>query len=83
MMSMLPTFWALPTSFLSGTAAAGGIALINSVANLGGFLGPNVIGRFKADSGTFTGGMLAMAVTLTAGGVLALCVRHDPALERG
>jgi ACS family tartrate transporter-like MFS transporter len=83
MMSMLPTFWALPTSFLSGPAAAGGIALINSVANLGGFLGPNVIGRLKATSGTFTGGMLAMALTLMVGGVLALCVRHDPALERG
>jgi ACS family tartrate transporter-like MFS transporter len=83
MMSMLPTFWALPTSFLSGTAAAGGIALINSVANLGGFLGPNVIGRLKATGGTFTGGMLAMALTLTVGGVLALCVRHDPAVERG
>ncbi|MFM8273361.1 MAG: MFS transporter, partial [Gemmata sp.] len=39
MMSMLPVFWTLPTAFLSGTAAAGGIALINSVANIGGFFG--------------------------------------------
>jgi ACS family tartrate transporter-like MFS transporter len=82
-MSMLPTFWALPTALLSGTAAAGGIALINSVANLGGFLGPNVIARFKAGTDSFGGGMSAMALTLLAGAVLALCVRHDPTLERG
>src|SRR5439155_26568733 len=44
-MSMLPTFWTLPTAFLSGTAAAGGIALINSVGNLGGFVGPNILGQ--------------------------------------
>ena len=45
MMSMMGPFWSLPTSFLSGTAAAGGIALINSVANLGGVLSPNVMGH--------------------------------------
>jgi ACS family tartrate transporter-like MFS transporter len=82
-MSMLPTFWALPTALLSGTAAAGGIALINSVANLGGFLGPNLIARLKSGDGSFTDGMLAMAVTLAVGALLALCVRHDPKLERG
>jgi MFS transporter, ACS family, tartrate transporter len=76
-MSMLPTFWALPTSLLSGTAAAGGIALINSVANLGGFLGPNVIARFKSDTDSFTGGMLAMALSLTVGCLLALRVRRE------
>jgi ACS family tartrate transporter-like MFS transporter len=63
MMSMLPPFWALPTAFLSGAAAAGGIALINSVANLGGLMGPNLLGRF---------GLEAMAFTLFAGGILAL-----------
>ena len=36
----LPTFWTLPTGFLTGSAAAGGIALINSIGNLGGFVGP-------------------------------------------
>ncbi len=63
MMAMLPCFWALPTSFLSGAAAAGGIALINSVANVGGLLGPSILGEF---------GLEAMAVTLCAGGVLVL-----------
>jgi ACS family tartrate transporter-like MFS transporter len=81
-MSMLPTFWALPTSFLSGTAAAGGIALINSVGNLGGFLGPYVFGRLLATTGAFTSGMLTMAMILGLGAILALCVRHDPTLER-
>jgi ACS family tartrate transporter-like MFS transporter len=63
MMSMLPCFWALPTSFLSGAAAAGGIALINSVANLGGLLGPWILGQF---------GLEAMALILGVGGVLVL-----------
>jgi hypothetical protein len=70
MMSMLPPFWALPTAFLSGAAAAGGIALINSVANLGGLLGPSILGQF---------GLEAMALTLFAGGLLALCVRQEAA----
>jgi ACS family tartrate transporter-like MFS transporter len=63
MMSMLPCFWALPTAFLSGAAAAGGIALINSVANIGGLFGPAILGTF---------GPAAMALTMAAGGVLTL-----------
>ena len=65
MMSMLPTFWTLPTAFLSGAAAAGGIALINSVANIGGFFGPTILGQL---------GLWSMAVTLFAGAGLAMCV---------
>jgi ACS family tartrate transporter-like MFS transporter len=82
-MCMLPTFWALPTSFLGGTAAAGGIALINSLANVGGAVGPNVLGQVKAYTGSFTAGMIAMGVTLLAGAALALCVRHEAHLEKG
>jgi ACS family tartrate transporter-like MFS transporter len=74
-MSMLPTFWTLPTAFLCGTAAAGGIALINSVGNLGGFVGPNVIGQIQGATGEFTGGLLAMAGIMAVGGFLALRVR--------
>jgi ACS family tartrate transporter-like MFS transporter len=70
MMSMLPTFWAIPTSFLSGAAAAGGIALINSVGNIGGLLGPNIYEQF---------GMPAMVMVLCAGGVLVLFARKEPA----
>jgi len=68
MMSMLPTFWALPTAFLSGAAAAGGIALISSVANIGGFVGPGIYGQR---------GPWAMVITLAAGAGLTLLVRRD------
>jgi nitrate/nitrite transporter NarK len=76
-MSVLPTFWSLPTSFLSGASAAGGIALINSVGNLGGFFGPNVIGQLQARTGSFSPGMLAVAATLAIAAVLALLVPVD------
>jgi ACS family tartrate transporter-like MFS transporter len=79
-MSMLPAFWALPTAFLSGVAAAGGIALINSVGNLGGFVGPNAIGLLKDQTtGSFTFGLLAIALTMMMGGGLALGVPKDRA----
>ena len=45
--SSIPPFWGLPTAFLSGTSAAGGIAMINSVGNLGGFVGPYVMGTLR------------------------------------
>jgi MFS family permease len=50
-LSWVATFWSLPTAFLSGTAAAAGIAWINSVGNLGGHFGPDLIGRIRAASG--------------------------------
>jgi ACS family tartrate transporter-like MFS transporter len=65
-------FWAMPPEFLSGTAAAGSIALINSIGNLGGFAGPYVVGVVKQATHSFAGGMIVMAVSLVAGGVLAL-----------
>lgn len=83
MKSMLPTFWSLPTAFLSGAAAAGAIALINSVGNLGGFLGPIIIGWVKDQTGSFTTGLLLVASLLLLGGMLVLSVRHDLGLENG
>jgi ACS family tartrate transporter-like MFS transporter len=73
MMSMLPPFWALPASFLSGAAAAGGIALINSVANIGGLFGPNILGFL---------GPWAMVFILIGGGLLVLTVRQDALLDK-
>ncbi len=66
MMSMLPVFWTLPTAFLSGTAAAGGIALINSVANIGGFFGATILGQFGlwAMAGIRLGGAILTAATI-------------------
>jgi len=65
-------FWAMPPEFLSGTAAAGAIALINSIGNLGGFGGPCVVGLVKQTTHSFAGGMLLMAASLVAAGLLAL-----------
>jgi ACS family tartrate transporter-like MFS transporter len=71
--AIAPTFWALPTAMLTGTAAAGGIALINSVGNLGGFLGPFMMGAIKDATGSFTIGLLSIAMgTLVATVVLLL-----------
>jgi ACS family tartrate transporter-like MFS transporter len=69
--AIAPTFWALPTAMLTGTAAAGGIALINAVGNLGGFLGPYMMGSIKDATGSFTIGLLSIAMgTLVATFVL-------------
>lgn len=65
MMSMLPTFWTLPTGFLSGAAAAGGIALINSVANIGGALGPWAFGALEQYGPWVMSGSLVVGATLT------------------
>lgn len=54
--------WPSP-SFLTGAAAAGAIALINSVANLGGMIGPRIIGHAKTATGSFTVGYVVMAAT--------------------
>jgi ACS family tartrate transporter-like MFS transporter len=65
-------FWAMPPEFLSGTAAAGSIALINSIGNLGGFAGPYIVGIVRQATHSFAGGMLVMAASLVAAGLLAL-----------
>ena len=72
--SAMPTFWAMPTAVLTGTGAAAGIALINSVGNLGGFLGPYLIGLIRASTPSFSAGLFALAALLAMGGVLALVV---------
>jgi MFS family permease len=59
--SMFGVFWAVPADFLSGTAAAGGFALINSFGTLGGFLGPFLVGFVRQHTGSFTGSLLVLA----------------------
>jgi D-galactonate transporter len=61
-MSAIPVFWQLPNLFLSGSAAACGIALINSIANLAGFGAPWFLGVIKSTTGEFTSGLLTVAV---------------------
>ena len=64
----LPVFWTFPTAFLSGAAAAGGIALINSIGNLAGFAGPFAVGRIKDLTGSYTGGLLSLSAAGFVGG---------------
>jgi nitrate/nitrite transporter NarK len=77
----LPVFWTLPTAFLSGAAAAGGIAIINSIGNLSGFAGPYVMGWLKDTTGAYTAGLLTIAATALVGAGIVLILHHDPKLE--
>lgn len=52
-----PAFWTLPSTFLTSTAAAGAVGFINSFGNLGGFVGPNIVGYVEKTTGSFTGGI--------------------------
>ncbi len=68
--AMGPTFWTLPRAALQGTAAAGGIALINATGNLGGFLGPSALGRVRDATGGFTLALLILAVGCAGAGIV-------------
>ena len=70
----LGPYWTLPTAFLRGTAAAGGIALVNSVGNVGGFIGPILIGRIRDSTGQFAPGLLTLAGILVLGAVIVLAM---------
>ncbi|KVD18851.1 MFS transporter [Burkholderia ubonensis] len=73
-LTTLPLFWSLPTAFLGGTAAAAGIAMINSIGNLAGFLSPYLMGWLKQATGANDSGMYMLAGFLVLGGLLALSV---------
>lgn len=75
--SMFGPFWTLATSFVSGTGAAAGIALINSVGNIGGFVGPSLVGALRESSQGFASALLAVGATVLLGGLLVLAV-PDP-----
>jgi ACS family tartrate transporter-like MFS transporter len=62
--SYMPAFWALPSMFLTESAAAGSIGLINSIGNLGGFLGPTVLGSVEKLTGSFVGGLYYLCVSM-------------------
>ncbi|MES2262268.1 MAG: MFS transporter [Pseudomonadota bacterium] len=73
-LSSLPLFWSLPTAILGGASAAAGIALINSVGNLSGFLGPYVVGMIKEATHSTDAGMYMLALFLVLGALLTLLV---------
>lgn len=70
--SAIPLFWSLPTAFLGGAAAAAGIAAINSIANLAGFLAPYLVGWLKQLTQSTDSGMYLLAVALLIGAVITL-----------
>jgi len=76
--AMVGPFWAMATSRMAGLSAAAGIAVINSLANWGGYFGPDIIGLFRTANGGFRGGLLAIAATVTISGGAALIVGRAP-----
>jgi ACS family tartrate transporter-like MFS transporter len=70
----LAVFWTLPASLLRGTAAAAGLALLNSFSNLGGFFGPALMGWAKTHTGTYAVGLCIIAGTLVLGGMAVIMI---------
>ena len=75
--SMFGVFWATPADFLSGMAAASGLALINSIGTVGGFVGPFVVGIVRDQTGSFTASLLTLAGSALIAASLALLLRNE------
>jgi ACS family tartrate transporter-like MFS transporter len=70
----MPIFWTVPPRFLTGTAVAAGIGFINAVGNLGGFVGPFVVGAIKDWTGSFVSGLLFMSGCAVVGAILVYLI---------
>jgi len=73
----LPSFWSIPSALLTGAAAAGGLALINSVGSLGGLLGPWVFGLAKDASGSDNIALLCLALAPIIAALAVVVATHD------
>ena len=80
--AVLPVFWTLPTTFLTGTGAAAGIAAVNSIGNLGGYFGPQAFGWLKDQTGGDFVSLMFLAACAIVGAIIVLVLGHNPALER-
>jgi ACS family tartrate transporter-like MFS transporter len=80
--AFLPVFWCIPSTILTGTAAAGGIALINSIGNLGGFVAPNIVGVAKQTSGGYTGAFITLGTMSFVAALMTLALRRHSAIGR-
>ncbi|CAF1162386.1 unnamed protein product [Rotaria sordida] len=78
----LPAFWSLPSLFLSESAAAGSIGLINSIGNLGGGVGPILLGVFKDRTGSFFLGILLLSISMCLTSVIIMILRFDRHRQR-
>jgi nitrate/nitrite transporter NarK len=76
-------FWPLPSMFLTGTAAAGGIALINSVGNLGGAVGPYILGYVKDTTHSYVMALYALAGFAVAAAIVAALLKTPSMVEEG
>jgi len=76
-----PPLWSMPTLFLSGPGAAAGIATINSIGNLGGFVGPSMIGWIKDATGSFAGGLYFVAALLLVSATVTLILARSSARD--
>ena len=79
--AVLPVFWSMPTAFLSGAAAAAGVAYINSIANISGFVGNYMMGWLRDMTGSFDSGLLVIAAVCNVAAFATLCIHHDKELE--
>ncbi|MCL4336050.1 MAG: MFS transporter [Candidatus Thermoplasmatota archaeon] len=75
--SFLPSFWTIPTEFLSGESSASSIGLINATGNLGGIIGPVMVGFLASTTGSFLSGVYAMAVFSLIGGLVTLTIKKS------
>jgi sugar phosphate permease len=78
LLGALPTFWNLPTNYLSGAAAAAGIALINTIGSLSGFTAPYLFGLIEGATGSITLGLYTLAAMALVGSTLLLRYRKPP-----
>jgi ACS family tartrate transporter-like MFS transporter len=79
--AILPIFWTLPTALLEGAAAAAGIALINALGNIGGFVGPFAVGWIRDRTGSYAPALLVVAGCVLLTGIVALILGHDSRAE--
>ena len=73
----MPAFWSLPNLFLTEAAAAGSIGLINSIGNLGGYLGPSVLGKVQTLTGSFVGGIYFLCVSMALSAIIIFFLRLE------
>ena len=78
----LPVFWTLPSEFLTGTAAAGGIALINAIGNLAGFAGPVAMGYIKGATGSFSLGLIFIGLLAVMSCILIFALGFNRSHQR-
>ena len=78
----LPAFWALPSLFLAEAAAAGSIGLINSFGNLGGFIGPKVLGYVAKRTGSYAPGITFLCVSMVASATIIVMLGLGKRIEK-